>query len=360
MRKKSCVFCFVLALIIGMLIPWENGYASTSKISKRKIYPEVDTKYDNYKYVTDFPEIIMSTDGTDNGLTGKCYKITGTVKGVYSSMNKAIKALGKKEAIKDSASDIKEKCIIVKTAKGNVLVQDSYSAFYNEIKEILGEEFVNDYYNEKGYGFKKYKQYPIKGEKVTILATYLGYSSVAGIPVFNYGISPEVVLMTKGNDKNSDDTSKKVETLSYKYNSISFEYPKSWDYIKVNETNNDLVYFYPNAGDDGVMMLYNSYNSYGRMYQFEADELVESMGETFDDFKVIASKKNEYKGKKIDTYYIYSFKCSVNKQKCKGRITFFTYKYQDYMFLYVCPVDSSKMDSLFDDYKKIVKSVKAK
>lgn len=354
MKKRSYVFVIALTFIMLMLIPFEGSSAS----SKRKTYPEADMKCDNYKYVTDFPEIIMTTKGEENGLIGNCYTITGTVKGVYSSMNKAIKALGKKDAIKNNDTDVKTKCIIVKTTKGDVLVHDYYSAVYKQLKDLFGVDLVNEYYKEKGYSFKKYKQYPTKGEKVTILATYVGYSGVAEIPCFNYGISPEVVSITKGSEGNDKDSVKQEEKKSYKYNRISFDYPKSWDYINVNESNNDVLYFYPYAGGYGMMMLYSTYDSYGYMYQFEADELVESLGNTFPDFKITASKKNEYKSKKIDKYYIYSFKCSVNKEKYKGRITLFTYNYRDYAFIYLCPTDSSKMDDLFEDYTNIIKSVK--
>ncbi len=360
MSKKSCVICCIIALVIAMLIPCENGFAESSKTSKRKTYPEVDMKSENYKYVTDFPEIIMSTTGAENGLVGNCYTITGTVKGVYSSSNKAIKALGRKDAIKNSDTDIKMKCIIVKTSKGYVLVHDNYSALYNQLNDLFGETVVNEYYKEMGYSFKKYKQYPKKGEKVTILATYIGYSSVADTPAFNYGISPEVVSITKGKEDSDSGSSKKEEKLTYSYNNISFEYPKSWDYITVNETNSNIVYVYPYGGGYGMMMLSSAYNSYGNLYQFEADELVEGFGSTFADYKILASKKNEYKGKKIDTYYIYSFKCTINKQKYKGRITLFTYKNRDYIFIYVCPSDSSKIDALFDDYTEVIKSIKTK
>lgn len=354
MRKRNYVFVITLTIVMLMLIPFDGSYAA----SKRKTYPEVDMKCDNYKYVTDFPEIIMTTKGEENGLIGNCYTITGTVKGVYSSVNKAIKALGKKDAIKNSDTDVKTKCIVVKTAKGYVLVHDYYSYAYEQLKDLFGEDLVNEYYKEKGYSFKKYKKYPKKGEKVTILATYTGYSSVADIPCFNYGISPEVVSITKGSDGN-DDSAKQDEKKLYKYNRISFDYPKSWDYINVNENNDDIVYFYPYAGGNGMMMLCNTYDSYGYLFQFEADEFIEGLGNTFADFKITASKKNEYKGKKIDTYYIYSFKCSIDSQKCKGRITLFTYNYRDYAFIYLCPTDNTKMDALLDDYTNIIKSIKA-
>lgn len=359
MKKRIIVGSVIYMVMIMAMVIICDSYAVSAK-TKRKTYPEVDTKLDNYKYVTEFPEIIMTTSAEENGLAGNCYKITGTIKGIYSSDNKALKALGRKEALKEKDSEMKTKCMVVKTSIGDVIVVDYYNYFYDILSLLYGsnKDELKQYLKDNGYNTKKYKEYPKKSEKVTVLATYTGYSSVFDMPIFYYGINQGIVSSVKGSFSDNDIVKNNTEQkISYNYKGITFEYPESWNY-KTEKDN--LVTLYPDGGVSGSLVLSGIDYDYNFLLQYEADQLVNVFGKDITDFKVNASKVNEYKGKKIDTYYIYSFKCKMNSKKCKGRMTLFVYNYKVYVFVYVCPTDNVDVDKLFDEYTEIIKSIKAK
>lgn len=346
-----------------MLVILTFSFVQLSKINsieaaqKTKEYPVRDKELPTYETVTEIPDIVYSTPASENGLNGNCYCITGKIKGVYTGLSKLCKAM----KIKYDSSDAdpmmeKIKYILVKTDKGYVVIYDLYSYIAkNMLEAVESDEITNGYmkalldsYVEKYVYFKPYKEYPQKGEKVRICATYKGFSSVTQTPTFYYGINQYSVEACKGEKT----VNLNPETKTFKLDNIKMEIPKDWVWYTVGD---EYKYFY---SDDGFVMVSSVYLSGYPLNDYIVDSVIyDFLSFQNMSLKHTSTKKTEYKNKPISEYYTLQFKGTSDGEKCKIRTTLFEYKGDLYTVSYFSNL-TEHSDDYFDIYKKIIKSIK--
>lgn len=349
--KKKNIIIYLIVLTITICNACPRLMISAKKETETKIFPERDMKLEHYKYVTDVPEIIFTTTAEENGLGNTCYCLEGTVVGVYKSGAKAMKAIGKKEAAKKVEDTPAMKTIVLDTKYGRVMIYDIYSYLVSNMKVLLDDASIKELKKEYKY-FTKYKDYPEKGSKVKILAVYSGYSSVADMPSFYYGIN-KYIINTKSD--NASSSNKSVKTSQYTYGNIKMEVPEEWGKAYTKE---DFSYFYPQT-NSMVMITKYDFGIYN-LDNYTANEIETAMAYTFDNYKLSASKSYYYKDKAIKNYYVYSFTMNVNNEKCKCRLTIFEYNGEVYLIYMVNNKKIDNMDNLFDVYSDLIKSIKPK
>ncbi len=343
----------VMYMIIVLCIPelMISAKNSNDKSEKQyKVYPERDTNLEKYKYLTNAPEIIYNTTGEKNGLGGNCYYIEGKVVGVYKSGYKAMKAIGNTNAAKKMKDSPATKTIIIETQYGKVLINDIYSYLISNYKKILDDKTISEMKKEYVY-FSKYKDFPKAGEKVKIIGVYQGYSEVAQMPSFIYGINDLVIPDEK------KEVAAEKKNIKYTYGNISMEIPETWGKPVIND---DYEYFYPGLG---MMMLYRVDGITETLNQTLADSVVQALEGSNNDFELTSSTKKEYPKKAISQYFLYvynnSYKTESGKLKCKNKLAIFKYKNTIYLFSYIAPKDSDNKE-YFDAYNQILKTIKPK
>ena len=349
--RKTKIIISLLVLIIIICNGCPQLIISAKAETETKTYPERDMNLEHYKYVTDVPEIIFTTTAEENGLGNTCYCLEGTVVGVYKSGAKAMKAIGKKNAAKKVADTPAMKTIILDTKYGRVMIYDIYSYLVSNMKEILDETSIQELKKEYKY-FSKYKDYPEKGSKVKVLAVYSGYSSVADMPSFYYGINKYIV-----NTKNgiSSSNNKNVKTTTYTCGNVKMEIPEEWGKVY---TKDEYNYFYPATNS---MVMITKFDSGGYSLNKDmADEIESAMSYSFADYKLSATKSFQYKDKVIKNYYVYSFSTKLNGIACKCRLTMFEYKSEVYLIYMLNDKKTNDIEHLFDLYTDIIKSIKPK
>ncbi|MBR5179220.1 MAG: hypothetical protein IKW90_10540 [Lachnospiraceae bacterium] len=347
--KKIMVTAFVICLAFPVVLVSAKSNNST-KQNEIDIFPQRDTELDHYKYVTGVPEIIFSTTAKENGLQNTCYCLEGKVVGVYKSGAKAMKAIGKKDAAKQVSDTPDMKTIILETQFGQVMITDMYSYLVTTYKMFLDDASIKELKKEYTY-FSTYKDYPKKGSYVKILAVYSGYSDVADMPAFMYGINKMII----GSDAENKNDSVKQETKSYTYDKIKIEIPVSLGNAYVD---GDTHFFYP---QNNSMLFITKFNLDGfTLNQMVADELESSLASSAEDYKLTASKSYQYKDKAIKNYYVYAFTSKINGEKCKCRLTVFEYNGVAYLICMRNSKNNKNNEELFELYTNIIKSVKPK
>ena len=157
MIKKFCavlIFLCTLFLVVGCQTnnydTELSGELTQSNIDKSlKLYPlsTEESEYFVYSYI---PEIIFSTTGAENGLSGNIYSFSGTMVGQHPELGPSY--------------------FVVATKYGVVLMMN----IYNDVKDELPVE-------EEKYII------PEVGEEARFTCIYDGFSTVAGMPCFAYG-----------------------------------------------------------------------------------------------------------------------------------------------------------------------------
>ncbi len=170
--------------------------ATPTPSTSLKIYPERDTNLSRYKSLKEAPEIVYSTYASENGLGNNCYYIQGTVVGVYASTYDAFVGLGKDAAAKHVADMPDYKTIIIDTEYGRAMITDIFSYNVSTYQIMFDSKSIKKMEDKYTY-FSRYQDYPQKGDKVKVLVIYNGYSTVAQLPSFYYGINDYIIEISK-------------------------------------------------------------------------------------------------------------------------------------------------------------------
>ena len=243
---KSIVRVLVLLIFMFSFI-YYIGVNKVEAAKKTKEYPSRDKDLSTYQTVKSLPDEIYNTLASENGLKGNCYCIAGKVKGVYKGLSKLCKAMKIKydSSGKDPMME-NIKYILVKTDNGYIVIYDLYSYIVNNVLEEYNsgkysDDVANsilDSYIEKYVYYEPYDEFPQKGEKVKIYATYSGFSDVTKTPMFYYGINQLMVDGTK--DEKTVDLN--PETKTFKYDNIKLEIPKNWIWYTSNDVYKSPLY----------------------------------------------------------------------------------------------------------------------
>lgn len=331
-------------ILLAVLLVMVSGAVSVQAATKE--YPERDKKLPTYQTVTSLPDNIYTTLGSENGLKGNCYRIKGKIKGVYKGLSELWKALNVQKEINDpSVENII--FLLVSTSKGDVLVQDIFSATVNSIMENLNsgafsKKDVDKYLaslKEKYIYFEPYKNLPKKKEKVKLLVTYSGYSELLKMPSFHYGINQYLVEGFKV------DLNPEMET--FKFDNIKIDIPKDWFW----NTEGDIYKYFHSK--DGYVKLYEMYAEEMGLDDYILDKIY--VGYTKDGLKLQSTK--HYTSKYFGDYYILQFKGTMNGAKRKLKEMIFLYKGDYYVISYLSNL-TDHSDDYFKIFSKIIKTVK--
>lgn len=197
-----------------------------------KIYP-LSTSESVYYEHSDIPEIIFSTTGAENGLSGTIYSFTG-------------KMIGEHEKLSESF-------FVVETKYGNVLLCN----VYNDVKDIMPVD-------EESYSP------PEIGEVAKFTCIYEGFSNVAEMPAFTYG--NDAFLLESYAD--SDESTNDKETTPVANESEQLVFEGSGDKVitdvaidsgryKVHivHTGNSVFSVFGYDADDDMVIMESSYGS---------------------------------------------------------------------------------------------------
>ena len=156
MKKIVALFLLISMLMVLAACGADiSDYEKSSNLQETeinnelKLYPLSTSEYVYYEH-SDIPEIIFSTTGAENGLSGTIYSFTG-------------KMIGEHEKLSESF-------FVVETKYGNVLL----SNVYNDVKNIMPVD-------------KESYTTPEIGEVAKFTCIYDGFSNVAEMPAFTYG-----------------------------------------------------------------------------------------------------------------------------------------------------------------------------
>lgn len=156
-----------------------------------RIYPQSDYDSPLIENITTAPELIYNTLGSENKLKYRPYVITGKVIATFENNYEAYDYF---EVRPNEDDELKEYySFVIENEYGKIWICDLASADVKYFKKQINsgkmenDEWHNKFVNEFG-GYRRY-EYPVKGEKVAILALYIGFSQKNNIATCYFGIN---------------------------------------------------------------------------------------------------------------------------------------------------------------------------
>lgn len=202
MKKFSALLlsiCLLLSLVAcgtnTLTSDKQNDESQTVDDKISKLYP-LSTKESLYYTYSDIPEIIFSTTGAENGLSGTIYSFGGKMIGNHTKLDSSY--------------------FVVETKYGEVLMMN----VYNDIKDSMSVD--KDCYAT-----------PEIGEEARFTCIYDGFSGTAEMPCFTYG-NDSFLLSTYTDSNGMKDTKEETTTTTQPPKTQPVVYEGSGDKVITN------------------------------------------------------------------------------------------------------------------------------
>ena len=213
----------------------QNDESQTIDDKDSKLYP-LSTNESVYSTYSDIPEIIFSTTGAGNGLSGTIYSFNGKMIGKHPKLDSSY--------------------FVVETKYGEALMMN----VYNDIKDSMPVD-------EECYATPKI------GEEARFTCIYDGFSGTAEMPCFTYG-NDSFLLSTYTDSNETEDTKEETTTTTQSPETQPVVYEGSGDKVITNinldggrykvhvvYTGNSVFSVFGYDADDDMVLMESSYGA---------------------------------------------------------------------------------------------------
>lgn len=209
--------------------------SQTTDNKNSKLYP-LSTEESLYSTYSDIPEIIFSTTGSENGLSGTLYSFSGKMIGKHAKLDSSY--------------------FVVETKFGEIIMMN----VYNDIKDSMPVD-------EECYAT------PEIGEEARFTCIYDGFSGTAEMPAFTYG-NDSFLLSTYTDSNETEDKKEETTTTTQPPKTQPVVYEGSGDKVITNinldsgrykvhvvYTGNSVFSVFGYDADDDMVLMESSYGA---------------------------------------------------------------------------------------------------